>query len=177
MALSGHGIVSGYSGGDKWEDGIISRYYEKVSRNQHYEGDWDFENNQHDLIFINLGTNDANYVNADRDNRKDEFVQEFAKHITNQPSLFDNIEISILSKLTYEVLRNIDTIISGEHSVKTLSNNIFNNSILDLSIKLQSSNINNIQEGTLTPDVIHRTLANYKEDLKKKNILEERCDG
>ena len=81
MALSGHGIVSGYSGGDKWEDGIISLYYEKVSRNQHYEGDWDFENNQHDLIFINLGTNDANYVNADRDNRKGEFVQEFANFL------------------------------------------------------------------------------------------------
>ena len=105
------------------------------------------------------------------------FVQEFSKHIKNQPSLFDNMDISILSKLTYEVLRNIDTMISGEHSVKTLSGNIFNNSILDLSIKLQSSNINNTQEGTLTPDVIHRTLANYKEDLKKNNILEERCDG
>jgi len=87
------------------------------------------------------------------------------------------MEISILSKLTYEVLRNIDTMVSGEHSVKTLSGNIFNNSILNLSVKLQSSNINNTQEGTLTPDVIHRTLANYKEDLKKKNILEERCDG
>lgn len=105
------------------------------------------------------------------------FVQEFAKHVTDQPSLFDNMDISILSKITYEVLRNIDTVISGEHSIKTLSGNIFSNSILDLSVKLQSSNINNTQEGTLTPDVVHRTLANYKEDLKKNNILEERCDG
>ena len=53
MVLSGHRLVSAYSGGDKQEDGIISHYYEKISRNQHYEGDWDFENNQHDLIFIN----------------------------------------------------------------------------------------------------------------------------
>ena len=81
MALSGHGIVSGYSSGDKWAEGLIPLYYEKISRNVHYPGDWDFEKNKNDIIFINLGTNDANYVNADRDERKEEFVQEFANFL------------------------------------------------------------------------------------------------
>lgn len=105
------------------------------------------------------------------------FVQEFSKHLVGQPSIFDTLDTATSSQLMYEVLRNIDTFISGDYSVKSMSGNIFGNSILDLSQKLQSSNINNMQEGTLTPDVIHRTLANYKEDLKKKNLLEERCDG
>ena len=93
MALSGHGIVSGYSTGDKWAEGLIPLYYEKMSRNVHYKGDWDFENNQHDLIFINLGTNDANYVNADRETRKDEFVQEFANFLKTVRNKYPNAYI------------------------------------------------------------------------------------
>ena len=81
MALSGHGIVSGYSQGDKWAEGLIPLYYEKNSRNVHYPGDWDFEKNKNDVVFINLGTNDANYVNADRENRENEFVEEFANFL------------------------------------------------------------------------------------------------
>lgn len=81
MALSGHGIVSGFSGGDKWAEGIISLYYGKNSRNIHYPGYWDFKNNKNDIVFINLGTNDANYVNNKREERKDEFVQEFANFL------------------------------------------------------------------------------------------------
>jgi len=81
VALSGHGIVSGYSSGDKWAEGLMPLYYDKISRNQAYPGDWDFENHKYDVVFINLGTNDANYVNADREKRKDEFVQEFANFL------------------------------------------------------------------------------------------------
>lgn len=81
VALSGHGIVSGYSNGDKWAEGVMPLYYEKISRNTEYPGDWDFKNNKYDVVFINLGTNDANYVNADRDVRKDEFVQEYVNFL------------------------------------------------------------------------------------------------
>ena len=81
VCLSGHGIVSGYSTGDKWAEGLMPLYYEKISRNTQYPGDWDFEKNKYDIVFINLGTNDANYVNADRDERKDEFVEEFANFL------------------------------------------------------------------------------------------------
>ena len=81
VALSGHGIVSGYSNGEKLADGLIPIYYERISKNEYYPGDWDFENHKYDIVFINLGSNDANYVNADRDNRADEFVEEFAKFL------------------------------------------------------------------------------------------------
>ena len=81
VSLSGHGIVSGYSTGEKWADGLMPLYYERISKNEYYPGDWDFGNHTYDVVFINLGTNDANYVNADRDDRADEFVEEFAKFL------------------------------------------------------------------------------------------------
>ena len=81
MALSDHGIVSGYSQGEKCAEDLISLYYEKNSRNKNYPGDWDFENNKNDVVFINLGTNDDNYVNADREKRANEFVQEYANFL------------------------------------------------------------------------------------------------
>ena len=81
MALSGHGIVSGFSGGDKWAEGLIPLYYGKNSRNVQYPGFWDFKSHENDFIVINIGTNDANYVNAKREERANEFVQEYANFL------------------------------------------------------------------------------------------------
>lgn len=39
--------------------------------------DQDFEKNKNNVIFINLGTNDADYVDDDSDNRANEFFKEF----------------------------------------------------------------------------------------------------
>lgn len=39
-------------------DNKINEFYTKISKYDLYEYDWDFENHQHDIIFINLGSND-----------------------------------------------------------------------------------------------------------------------
>ena len=105
------------------------------------------------------------------------FVQEFSKYLAGIPTLFNELDKTSMSKLMYEVFRNIDTLIDGDYSVKSLSKDIFGKSILELSETLQSDIINNKQVGSLDPGTIHRTLANVKEDLMKQNKLEERCDG
>lgn len=105
------------------------------------------------------------------------FVQEFSKYLTGLPGMFNDLDKASMSKLMYEIYRNIDTLIDGNYSVKSLSENVFGSSILKLSEKLQSEIINNKQTGSLDPGTIHRTLANMKEDLMKRNQLEERCDG
>lgn len=105
------------------------------------------------------------------------FVQEFSKYLTGQPSIFNNLDKTTLNNLMYEIYRNIDTLIFGNYSIKSLSGNIFGNSIMDLSLKLQSDIINNKQQGSLDDATLHRTLANVKEKLMKENKLEERCDG
>ena len=88
----------------------------------------------------------------------------------------NNID-DLIESAEFEELKNIDTLIDGDYSVKSLSKDIFGKSILELSKTLQSDIINNKQVGSLDPGTIHRTLANVKEDLMKQNKLEERCDG
>lgn len=103
------------------------------------------------------------------------FVQEFSRYLTGQPSVFDNFDQ--IDQLLYEVYRNIDSFISGKYTIKSISNNIFQKSIIDLSKELQSTILNNSYEGSLNSDVLHRTLANFKEDLLKKDILKQECNG
>ena len=77
VCYSGHGIVSGYSTGEKNSDSIISDYYTKLSKFADYPGDWDFKNHKNDIVFINLGTNDYNYVTTAPETRNDEFIEEY----------------------------------------------------------------------------------------------------
>ena len=83
ICYSGSGIVSGYSGGDKNTGNLFPPHYEKISRNEKYPGQWDFDGHKYDVIFINLGTNDNNYVMADAQNRNDEFIQEYVNFLSN----------------------------------------------------------------------------------------------
>ncbi|MBQ7131479.1 MAG: hypothetical protein IJO29_02815 [Oscillospiraceae bacterium] len=80
-SYSGHGIVSGYSSGDKNADSLIPDYYEITSK--HYSQPWDFTALPSDVVVINLGTNDINYVTADSESRSDEFVQGYIDFLTS----------------------------------------------------------------------------------------------
>ena len=82
VSYSGHGIVSGYSTGEKNAEALVPEIYTKISKNGEYPGEWDFENNKNDVVVINLGTNDINYVSASPENRNDEFLQEYANFLT-----------------------------------------------------------------------------------------------
>ena len=82
VVYSGHGIISGYSTGEKNSEALVPEVYTKISKNGEYPGEWDFENNKVDVILINLGTNDLNYVTKDPANRNEEFIQEYANFLT-----------------------------------------------------------------------------------------------
>ena len=82
VCYSGHGIISGYSTGDKNPDLLVPEVYTRISKNNDFPGEWDFENHQHDVVFINLGTNDLNYVSKEPATRNDEFIQEYANFLT-----------------------------------------------------------------------------------------------
>ena len=82
VCYSGAGIISGYSNGEKNTGNLFPPHYEKASRNSKYPGEWDFEGNRNDVVFINLGTNDKNYVTAQPSTRNDEFIQEYVKFLT-----------------------------------------------------------------------------------------------
>ena len=72
---SGYGIVSGYSDdGTKDEKRLLPNCYGKSSIYKDYGSDWEFSEDC-DVVVINLGTNDMNYVAADPKANGDEFVE------------------------------------------------------------------------------------------------------
>lgn len=75
VGYSGHGIVSGYSSGDKNSDSLVPDSYTLVSKNWQYTEEWDFSKIVNDVVVINLGTNDINYVGKDPATRSPEFVE------------------------------------------------------------------------------------------------------
>lgn len=76
VCYSGHGIVSGYtSDGSKNSDSLIPDIYELDSKLSIYSGNWDFASHKNDVVVINLGTNDINYVAADTETRSAEFTE------------------------------------------------------------------------------------------------------
>lgn len=116
------------------------------------------------------------FPNRTREDVNEEiFVQEFSKYLTKQPSIFDSFQD--LNMLMYEIYRNLDTLIDGNYSVKSLQESPFGNTLEELFTKLQSESVINKQYGSLDDATLHRTLANVKEDLMQKKLLEERCYG
>lgn len=91
VSKSGHGIITGYTMGDKILSQLMSSYYEKFgdSYSSFALGkkpkniDWDFSEFVPDIIVINLGTNDNSYT-KNFDDRKEEYVVgyvEFLKQV------------------------------------------------------------------------------------------------
>lgn len=105
------------------------------------------------------------------------FVEELAKFVTGQTSLIDSLQKDIVSQILYNIKRDIDTIIDGNYSVKSLDNNeIFNKSIKELAEELESSVFNIDVAAGLNNAATHRIIANIKSDLLKSNELREECN-
>lgn len=88
VAISGYGIISGYTTGDEpVSEQTIPKYYETLGFSYGGFGSekpqdipWDFTKRQADIIVINLGTNDSSYTNGHKD-RLDHFRQEYGAFI------------------------------------------------------------------------------------------------
>lgn len=87
VSFSGFGVLSGYTADDKINTvSTVPQYYKKMGFSyQNYEGkkpqnfEWNFERKP-DVIVINLGTNDASYVQQDVD-RKAAFEEAYVGFI------------------------------------------------------------------------------------------------
>ena len=105
------------------------------------------------------------------------FVEELSKFVTGQNSLFDNLQKDIISQVLYNIKRDIDTVIDGNYSVKSLEDSeIFNKSIRNLAEELESSVFNISIASGLNNAMTHRILANTKSDLLKSGELREECN-
>ena len=88
VAISGYGIISGYSSDDKpVSNQTIPQYYDTLGFTYGGFGSekpqdikWDFSSRQPDVILINLGTNDSSYTKGKED-RLASFTEEYGKFI------------------------------------------------------------------------------------------------
>lgn len=88
VAISGYGIISGYTTGDKpVSNQTIPQYYDTLGfsygsfgKEKPQDIHWDFTLRQPDIIVINLGTNDSSYTNGHKD-RLELFSQEYGAFI------------------------------------------------------------------------------------------------
>ena len=93
VALSGYGIISGYTGGPINSTETMPQYYDKVGFSRGTvdgfipsETAWDFSVRQPDIVVINLGTNDSSYCGSNAERRAaftagyEEFINKVRSH-------------------------------------------------------------------------------------------------
>lgn len=82
VSYSGHGIISGYTSGEKNTDSLVPDCYGLVSKLSDYAVDWDFDAEEApDVVVINLGTNDYSYLSSDLEARSPEFVEGYVEFL------------------------------------------------------------------------------------------------
>ncbi len=81
VCYSGHGIISGYTSGDKNTDSLIPDCYSLVSKLKDYSTEWDFSKRSNDVIVINLGTNDSSYIGSDFEGKGAEFIEGYVEFL------------------------------------------------------------------------------------------------
>lgn len=81
VCYSGHGIISGYTSGDKNTDSLIPDCYSLVSKLKDYSSEWDFSKRSNDVVVINLGTNDSSYIGSDLEGKGTEFIEGYIEFL------------------------------------------------------------------------------------------------
>lgn len=116
------------------------------------------------------------YPNRTRSDINEEiFVEEFAKYLTNQDSLFSQLDNAVINQIMYYVERDLDTILKGNYSIRSIDS-IFDYSLIELAELTESNSFNMTNGGILTDATIHRMLANTKEEYLKNGKLTENCE-
>ena len=93
VCYSGHGIISGYTTGEKNTDSLVPDCYNLVGKSYDYATEWDFESNPNDVVVINLGTNDSSYLTHDFEARSGDFVDGYVSFLNDVRSKNPNAYI------------------------------------------------------------------------------------
>ena len=106
-------------------------------------------------------------------------VTEVSRYLTGQPSSLAKMDSKTRYEISYNIKRMLDTILMGQDSVKTISEDrLFNLSLKVISQEVNSAVMVNNFTGTMNVEgsELHRRLNNVKSDLYREGTLEEYCD-
>ncbi len=124
VCYSGHGIISGYTSGDRNTDSLIPDCYEVASKQNGYAENWDFEKHKNDVVVINLGTNDSSYItansNAYREERAAEFIEGYVAFLkTVREKNADAQIICTLGTMDFENIYEYVSVAVDEYKAET----------------------------------------------------------
>lgn len=106
-------------------------------------------------------------------------VTEVSRYLTGQPSSLAKMDSKTRYEISYNIKRMLDTILMGQDSVKTISEDrLFNLSLKEIAQEVNSAVMVNNFTGTMNVEgsELHRRLNNVKSDLYREGTLEEYCD-
>lgn len=106
-------------------------------------------------------------------------VTEVSRYLTGQSSSLAKMDSKTRYEISYNIKRMLDTILMGQDSVKTISEDrLFNLSLKEIAQEVNSAVMVNNFTGTMNVEgsELHRRLNNVKSDLYREGTLEEHCD-
>ena len=125
--------------------------------------------------FDSYNTISLNYPNRTKGDINEEvFVTELAKYLTGQNNAINNLSDANKKEIMYNINRTLDTVLMGEHSVKSVQDP-YNFSLKSLAKLVNSSTMVAEKRGSLTDATINRMMANTKSELMKNRELREEC--
>ena len=104
------------------------------------------------------------------------FVEEFSKHLMGIDSYIANLDSDVLYQIHYNITRTLDSILMGDNSTAAIDDDIlYNSSLREVAEMVNSSTMVNTRQGFLEDALIHRVLANVKQELLENGDLIEEC--
>lgn len=102
------------------------------------------------------------------------FILEISRYLMGYKSVLHNLDNKTKYEISYNIKRLLDTILMGQDSVKTISNDrLFQLSLMQIAQEVNSAVMTNNFHGTINVEnsELHRKLNNIKSDLYKQGIL------
>lgn len=106
-------------------------------------------------------------------------VSEAAKYFAGMPSALLKMDPATRYEISYNIKRMLDTVLMGQDSVKTISDDrLYNLSLKEIAAEVNSAVMVNEFKGTFNVEgsELHRRLNNVKGDLYRNGTLEEVCE-
>ena len=118
-----------------------------------------------------------NYPNRSKSDLLEEvFVEEFSKYLAGSESEFSKLDNDTLYQISYNITRTLDSILMGDNTTAALDNEtLYNNSLLEIGKIVNSSTMFNTRHGFLEDALVHRVMANVKQELFENGDLREEC--
>lgn len=118
-----------------------------------------------------------NYPNRTKaDVLEEVFVEEFGKYLAGEPSDFSNFDNDTMYQIHYNITRTLDTILMGDNTTAALEDGtLYGSSLKEVAELVNSSTMVNTRHGFLEDALIHRVMANVKQELFENGDLKEEC--